>query len=294
MRVLRAKYFSPWFWYERREFIPVYVRNFILDARRTLRPFLNRWRANMAMAGFPWTVDDWRLAQLYNKHVGRRAFIIGTGKSLRIADLERLKDEITFASNRIYVCFNETAWRPTYYATTYLEVNPGFYADIANMERTTKLLPLAARTACPYVPGAIYFRHTHEEFFPGLPRFSTNALETVYWGGTITYILVQFAIYMGIREIYLLGVDFDYGQPPAPSHVKPGEPFIIKEIDTSHFHPHYTRAGERTYFPVLHLHEKAYEAAKLGVESVGGKIFNATRGGKLEIFPRVDFDRIVS
>lgn len=291
---LRAKYLNPLFLYKRRALIPVYAKNYALDARRALMPMVNRWRAQMAMIGLPWTVDDWRLAQLRNRHVGRRAFIIGTGKSLRVTDLERLAGEITFASNRIYVCFDQTMWRPTYYATTYLEVNPGFYAEIARIERTIKLLPLAARTCCPYVPDAIYFRHTHEEFYPNLPRFSANALETVFWGGTITYILVQFAIFMGIREIYVLGVDFDYGQPPAPPTVKPGEPFVIAEKDESHFHPAYTRAGEKTYFPVLHLHEKAYQAAKLGVEAMGGKIYNATRGGKLEIFPRVNFDDIVS
>ncbi len=271
----------------------MYARNFAMDAWRYARPCLNRVRARLAEKGLPLTVDDERLAALKDRHRGRRAFVVGAGKSLKISDLDKLCDEITFASNRIYVCFGETSWRPTYYATTYLEVNPGYYREIAEFEGSVKLLPLAAWLACAAVPGAIYFRHTHEEFYPGLPRFSTNALETVFWGGTITYILIQFAVYMGIREIYLLGVDFDYGQPPAPPTVKPGDPFVIPEKDVSHFHPEYARAGEKTYFPVLHLHEKAYEAAKSGVEAMGGRIYNATRGGKLEIFPRVNFDELV-
>lgn len=290
----KLKYCNPLFWYERRALLPVYARNYAHDARRALRPHVNRLRRRMAEFGLPWTVDDWHLARLQDRHAGRRAFVIGTGRSLRMADLERLKNEVTLASNRIYVCFDQTDWRPTYYATTYLEMNPGFYAEIARIERSVKLLPLAARRACVPVPGAIYFRHTHEEFYPNLPRFSTNALETVWWGGTITYILIQFAVFFGVREIYLLGVDFDYGQPPAPPDVKPGDPFVVAEKDVSHFHPAYVRPGEKTYYPVLHLHELAYRAAKIGVESVGGRIYNATRGGKLEVFQRVNFDDVVA
>jgi hypothetical protein len=284
------RYLNPFLLYERRQLIPIYARNYWHDTSRFIRPRVNKVRAQLALWGLPLTVDDERLARLKDTHRGQRAFVIGTGRSLRVADLDRLGDELTFASNRIYVCFKDTSWRPTYYATTYRETNPGYYSEIAAIERSVKLLPLAARLRCAPVPGAIYFRHTHEEFYPNLPKFSVNALDTVYWGGTITYILIQFAVYMGIREIYLLGMDFDYGQPPAPAGTKPGEPFVVPQADPCHFHPAYMRAGEITYFPVLHLHEKAYEAAKMNVEALGGRIFNATRGGKLEIFPRVNFD----
>lgn len=283
---------NPRFIYERRHLVPVYARNYAMDAWRAARPVMNRARARLAEMGLPLTVDDARLASLRDTHRGRRAFVIGTGKSLRVEDLDRLSKEVTFASNRIHVCFDETAWRPTYYATTYLDVVPGYYREIDAIERSVKFLPLAARKSCDPVRNAIYFRHTHEEFYPGCPRFSANALETVYWGGTITYILIQFAVFMGVREIYLLGMDFDYGQPAAPPDVKPGEPFTIAERDTGHFHPKYARAGEKTYFPVLHLHEKAYEAARDGVAAVGGVVYNATRGGKLEVFPRAGFDSL--
>lgn len=292
MKVL--SYLNPFFIYERRHLVPVYLRNYVMDAKRMARPVLNRIRARLAENGLPLTVDDARLASLKDLHRGQRAFVIGTGKSLKIADLERLESEITFASNLIYAGFRETSWRPTYYATTYLEYKPGFYSEIAAIERSVKLLPLAARTQCPPVRGAIYFRHTHEVFYPRLPRFSHNALETVYWGGTITYILIQFAVYMGIREIYLLGVDFDYGTIPASEGVKPGDPFVVTSPVNSYFHPTCVQRGDKFYLPVLHLHALAYEAARLGVSAVGGTIYNATRGGKLEIFPRVNFDQLFS
>ena len=38
--------------------------------------------------------------------------------------------------------------------------------------------------------------------------------------------------------------------------------------------------------------EEAYRDAKAACDSLGINVFNATRGGKLEVFPRVDFDSL--
>ena len=273
--------------------MPVYARNYARDARRAVSGWFERGLIQMAERGLPLTADDARLVSLKDKHRGRRAFIIGTGPSLRIADLERLSDDLTFASNRIYVCFRDTPWRPTYYSTSYLDVHDNYYKDIDAIEKAVKFLPKIARKVCAPVRNAIYIRRIYERFQPPeKPRFSYRAIAGVCWGGTITYELIQLAFYMGIREFYLLGVDADYGVPTTEP-VKPGDPYIVKGVDRSHFHPDYIKNGERNYYPVVHLHEKAYEAANEAVRTGGGQIYNATRGGKLEIFKRVDFDELM-
>ena len=38
---------------------------------------------------------------------------------------------------------------------------------------------------------------------------------------------------------------------------------------------------------------KAFEAAREATNAVGISILNATRGGKLEVFPRVDFEDVL-
>jgi len=289
---LNLRYLNPRFLYERRHLVPVYARNYAADVRRVVSARFDQWLVRMAECGLPLTADDARLVSLKDKHRGRRAFIIGTGPSLRIADLERLRGEITFASNRIYVCFSETGWRPTYYATSYLDIHDRYYDDIDRIAGSVKFLPKVARKVCPRVRGAIYLRRVHKPFYPELPAFSNNALRGVCWGATITYELIQLAVYMGIREMYLLGVDFDYGLP-GEAREKGGQPYIV-EGDSGHFHPDYARPGERSFYPSLHKHAKAYEAAKAAVESVGGRIYNATRGGRLEVFERVDFDALTT
>ncbi|MCL5269955.1 MAG: hypothetical protein M1457_05215, partial [bacterium] len=55
-----------------------------------------------------------RLAALRDRHRGRRCFVIGNGPSLTLADLERLRGDVTIAANKIYLAFPRVAWRPTY------------------------------------------------------------------------------------------------------------------------------------------------------------------------------------
>ena len=45
--------------------------------------------------------DSWYLKTLKGIHIGKRCFIIGNGPSLRVEDLEKIKDEYTFAANRM-------------------------------------------------------------------------------------------------------------------------------------------------------------------------------------------------
>ena len=94
----------------------------------------------LAAHGFPMTANDRKLAALKDKHKGQRCFVIGNGPSLRISDLDRLKDEITFASNKIYLAFEETDWRPTYYTAVDRLVIESLHEVISHLD-LTKLLP---------------------------------------------------------------------------------------------------------------------------------------------------------
>ena len=58
-----------------------------------------------------------RLAELKDIHKGKRGFIIGNGPSLKQTDLSRLKDEITFGLNRIYMMFPQLGFGTTYFVS---------------------------------------------------------------------------------------------------------------------------------------------------------------------------------
>jgi hypothetical protein len=108
----------------------------------------------------------------------------------------------------------------------------------------------------------------------------------VYNGATVTYSCLQLAVNMGFKEIYLLGVDNSYSLALR----KNGE-LVQTNLEQDHFSPGYSA------YPNMHLFKidivnAAYQSARNYAESHGIKIYNATRGGKLEVFERVDFDSL--
>ena len=55
------------------------------------------------------------MKQFKDLYQGKRCFIIGNGPSLKADDLDCLKNEYTFAANRIYEILDKTDWRPWAY-----------------------------------------------------------------------------------------------------------------------------------------------------------------------------------
>jgi len=94
---------------------------------------------------------------------------------------------------------------------------------------------------------------------------------------------------MGIREIYLIGVDMDY---KVPKGHESGSGTYIANTNANHFHPDYLKPGDIARNPNEQLQLLAYEVAKKKTGKLGCRVYNATRGGKLEVFPRVDFDSL--
>lgn len=244
----------------------------------------------MARQGCPVTLNERKLLKLKNKHKGQRCFVIGNGPSLHIKDLDMLKNEITFAANKIYLSFDQTDWRPTYYAVEDSLVARQNYPIINQLNGFIKLFPIRMKLWVPSFDNSIYFNLKLEAFYPRKPRFGTNALDRLYWGSTITYTCIQLACFMGIKEIYLIGVDFSFSIPPKRDDKN--KKIYVSNGEVNHFHPDYRKPGEKWYEPNLHHQKQSYLAAREAIQRLGGQIFNATHGGKLEIFPRVDFDTL--
>jgi hypothetical protein len=272
---------------------------YLYRVRKLIIPYLMR---PLALRGIVLLENDKELVKYRDRYLGERCFIIGNGPSLRISDLERLKDEITFASNKIYLAFDQTAWRPTYYASEDSMFIRNHIDILGDLENTVKFFPISARKYNPPLNNSVFFHLKMEDFYPHLPCFSHNALKGIYWGSTVTYTLLQIACYMGFRKMYLVGVDFNYRIPEKTqeelesnnrviSPVKPGK--IYTSIgEKNYFHPDYVVPGERNFVPNLSFHKRAYLSADANLKRIGGRIFNASRGGALEVFSHVDFDTL--
>lgn len=110
--------------------------------------------------------------------------------------------------------------------------------------------------------------------FGRYPKFSEDFARKTYVGGTIVYTCIQLAVYMGFSNIILYGVDFT----GAGEHGKR--------------YPHFYKEDTLTSVSYTDQILPAYEKARQYAEEHGIKIYNATRGGKLEVFERVDFDSL--
>ncbi|MEH6908922.1 hypothetical protein V7008_25105, partial [Neobacillus drentensis] len=120
------------------------------------------------------------------------------------------------------------------------------------------------------------------------PEFSEDIVNGVFWGNTVAYTAIQMAVYMGIKEIYLLGVDHHFSKMENDN----GE-IVIDETAKDYFTEKYNSDKDDLYIPNVEISTRAFTAARRYADDHNIKIYNATRGGKLEVFERVDFDNII-
>ena len=78
---------------------------------------------------------------------------------------------------------------------------------------------------------------------------------------TVTYAAIQFAAYMGIREVYLLGIDANYN--PIQGVSSGGVVLKVDGTEKNHFHPDYHLPGSLTYLGEVELHIHAVGGAEV-------------------------------
>ena len=226
------------------------------------------------------------LQKYHNIHKGKRCFIVATGPSLTIDDLDKLKNEYTFSMNSIYVSYAKTKWRPNYYVIQ----DPFVYEKICSELKSSDYdamfvgtlisehFDLPAGNNINVFPLDLIWQQIPNR--PYHTKFSGNIYGRVYSGYNVAYSALQIAVYMGFSEIYLLGADCNYLQ------------------DKKYFAEDKKR-GEERYFTRQFYAENtnkfllAYQIAKQYADQNGIKIYNATRGGLLEVYERVNLDDVL-
>ncbi|MFC2055705.1 6-hydroxymethylpterin diphosphokinase MptE-like protein [Chloroflexota bacterium] len=240
---------------------------------------------------------DTSLTRYKDKHAGERCVIIGNGPSLIMGDLEKLNDVITFASNKIYLAFDETDWRPTYYTVEDFCVAEN-NSDKINELEIHRILPHNLREILTPTDKTTYITYlgdptSKEPHYT--PMFSKDLVgQGIYGGYSVVYMQMQLAYYMGFEKVYLIGMDHSFKIPERYSkHHVYGE-VLISNGDINHFHPDYRNQGETWSMPQLDKMETSFYKARQIFDEAGRRIYNATRGGHLEIFDRISFEDLFS
>lgn len=225
-------------------------------------------------------------------HAGKRCFIIGNGPSLRLDDLMKLSSEITMACNGIINVYKRISWRPTYF---FAEDNV-FLEENVSDEKALKNLLKNCKYCFTTLRNNLYDKYTDRYgnlfyLLPILPqekngymKFSEDICNNIFSAGTTLYTMMQVAVYAGISELYLIGVDYSFRRE---MHAD-GSISVNEDVKN---HMKYIEQVEKGTYAVDLIME-GYLCAKKYAEEHGIKIYNATRGGKLEVFERVNFDEL--
>jgi hypothetical protein len=223
-----------------------------------------------------------RLRFFKNKHKGQRCFIIGNGPSLKEMDLAPLRNEFTFGLNRIYLLFESLGFATTYFVSVNKLVIEQCADEIVKLS-CPKFVCWGTQSLIPVTSNMIFIRsRTSSRFRTDIPR------EGVSEGSTVTYVAMQLAYYMGFQQIILIGVDHSF-TTKGPAN----ELVTSQGDDPNHFHPEYFRKGFKWQLPDLESSEFAYKLARCQFELAGREILDATVGGKLKVFPKVDYNKII-
>lgn len=212
-----------------------------------------------------------------NKHRGERCFVVGTAPSLRMEDLDLIQSYASFSCNSIVLAFDKTSWRPTYYGVQDNGVNKLRDKVIEHQNEFEQIfvgVTSSKKTPDIGCPAANYILHLLNHSKKGTRhcyKATSQADRYLYDGYSISYSMLELAIYMGFKEIILLGIDCDYS------------------LKKAHF-IEYT--DDRDLNASIKMYQ-AYECIKVYADQKDVKILNASRGWKLDVFECVRLEEVL-
>jgi hypothetical protein len=230
----------------------------------------------------PWRVDSiQKLEALRDSHKGERCVIIGNGPSLKQTDLQKLRGTFSIGMNRFYMAFNDLGFT----TSILLTVNNLVIEQCADELRGLPIPIFVSWRGRRYIHPAPNLHYLYTSYIK--PSFNGDATGRLWEGATVTFVAMQLAYFMGFKQVILIGVDHNF-----TSTGKPNTTVVSTGADPNHFHPGYFGKGFRWQLPDLETSEIAYRMAKSAYEKNGREILDATIGGKLTVFPKVNFDTI--
>lgn len=237
---------------------------------------------------------DRKLKELKNIYNGKTAFIIGNGPSLTAADLDLIREcgGISFATNKIYLIFPQTKWRPEFY----MAVDGALLHDKNNsivrvMEEGLSHYIFAPdvfdnlAAAQKELPCVYRFHKKRNDIYKPVTEFSDNPIAYMVDGYTVTYAAIQLAYYLGFEKIVLLGVDCNY------SNIRQADGSVVTLDNKQQYFSKEYDAGKANSANLIGMME-AYECAAKFLNAHGIKAYNATRGGNLKAFERCQLEDI--
>ena len=220
-----------------------------------------------------------QLEQIRNLHQGQRGFIVANGPSLRTDDLELLRNEITIASNKIHLAFDDTTWRPQYFTVTdelvWNRLTPeiqGIYDRMYILDSLDERRATVPTTSVRKLSPRFDVRDTSD-----VP-FSHDLRCGAFGGNSVTYFNLQLAWFLGLDPVYLLGLDHKYLEKKGIRST------TTHEGKANHFHENYREQGEKVKVSRLEKIGGYFLVAQSFSEARGWSIVNVSRESNTSAF----------
>lgn len=224
---------------------------------------------------------------------GKRCFIVCNGPSLSVDDLNKLysNKDYSIGINAIGRIYKDTKWRANCLSATddsvFTKKNRRL---VQNTECDFKLYESRRYLQSLFGSG----RKIYLTFYGGKkllehPEFKSDATKPLPSIGTSTFACIEFAVFLGFTKICIIGCDMTYkynlNRDGTITVYENGRDYCFNDI------PAATSSSNANPVPTWHM-EVAFDTAESASQKLGFKVYNATRGGRLESFERVDFDSL--
>lgn len=231
-----------------------------------------------------------KIKQLKNSCSGKRCFIVCNGPSLRPEDLDKIhkNGDLSIGINIIARIYPKTKWRPDFLFLTEDGAYKKKNAIVRNCEAGLKIFwDINYLRSLRFKGNKVFVKIKNSRSLLDNPKFTEDVTDFYYSIACTTYETFEWARHIGCSEIYLIGCDMSYAvnlnRDGSIYYNNSGQNhFYGKDMDTqSHIKPN------PTWEMIV-----AFEFAEEYSKEHGFRIYNATRGGALEAFERVDFDSL--
>lgn len=258
----------------------VFIKSVLRSARNAVQVYVNHYNDPDHLN---WYLRySKKLLKFKDIHKGEDCFIIGNGSSLNQMDLSPLRSYYTFGLNKIYLLFDKVDLNLSYH----IAVNP-----LVIEQSVSEFKALGCPSFLSYAPAHKLFPpldHIFYIFTTGTHGFQYDISNTIFEGGTVTYVAMQIAWFMGFSKVFLIGVDHNF-----ISKGNPNEMQVLEGNDPNHFDPNYF-GNQKWHLPDLEGSDLSYHFARFTYLRNDRKIFDATNNGKLTIFPKISYEQALS
>lgn len=240
-------------------------------------------------------------SELAGRHKdSRRCFVIGNGPSLKTQDLRPLANEIVIVANSFFQHPDHGLISPRYYCVgdgDFVADRPNSVAWLRELEAAmpeTNLFVLP-RARSTFSKHGLFEKHSvyHIDRIQMTNNGSAVSVDLTHpvnvGHSTGTGFSIPLALYLGFPEIYLIGFDANW-----LADVHNG---AVHFYETNKYFPHWDRTATEGYdmefqLRTCHLEFRSHRLLRNKAASMGCKITNATSGGWLDMYPRVQYEAL--